>query len=148
VKPFIRRPGAGRLVCCLLLAVAPGCGGKADGPAPAVVARQAPSTPGEIELSDPKVTLVEPTLVQFEVKYRFTRGRPDRYYACDISFPGTPNHGVRQMEAWELKPQGVIRDRIVLSQPGAKSFAIQMSESLSPREAYKKNSNVVSGTIR
>jgi hypothetical protein len=148
VTPFLRRPRAWRVVCCLLVALASGCGGKSDNPGPPVVARQAPSTPGEIELSDPKVTLVAPTRVRFEVKYRFTRGQPDRYYACDISFPGTPNHGVRQMEAWELKPQGVIRDTVELSQPGVKSFTIQMSESLSPREAYQKNSNVVSGPIR
>ena len=145
---FIRRPRAGRVVLCLLVALASGCGGKADSPAPPVVARQAPSAPGEIELSDPKVTLVEPTRVRFEVQYRFTRGQPDRYYACDIAFPGTPNHGIRQMEAWELKPQGVIRDTVELSRPGVKTFTIQMSESLSPREAYQKNSNVVSGPVR
>jgi hypothetical protein len=131
----------------MLVGLAPGCDHKADSPAPAVVAKQAPSTPGQIELSDAKVTLVEPMLAQFEVKYRFTRGQPDRYYACDISFPGTANHGVRQMEAWELKPEGVIRDAVVLSQPGVKSFAIHMSESVSPRERYKKISNVVSGPI-
>jgi hypothetical protein len=147
VTPFILRTGAGLRVFCLLVGMAAGCAGKTDSPAPAVVAGQGPSTPGEIELSDLKVTLVEPSLVQFEVKYRFTRGQPERYYACDISFPGTPNHGIRQMDAWELKPQGVIRDRVVLSQPGAKSLAMHMSESPSPREAYKKISNVIGGPI-
>jgi hypothetical protein len=98
-------------------------------------------------LSDLKVTVIEPTLVQFEVKYRFTRGQPERYYSCDISFPGTANHSVRPMDAWELKPQGVIRDRAQLSEPGAKSVAIYMAESASPREAYKKISNVISGPI-
>jgi hypothetical protein len=130
------------------VALAPGCGRKADAPAPAPAARHASATPSEVRLSDPEVTLLEPTLVQFEVKYRFTRGRPDKYYSCDISFPGTPNHGVRMMEGWELKAEGVIRDKIMLSRPGAKVFEIYMSESPSPRESYKKISNVVSGRAR
>jgi hypothetical protein len=99
-------------------------------------------------LSDPEVTLLEPTLVQFEVKYRFTQGRPDKYYSCEVSFPGTPNHGVKMMEGWELKAEGVIRDKVMLSRPGAKSFEIYLSESPSPRESYKKISNVVSGRVR
>jgi hypothetical protein len=131
-----------------LVVLAPGCGRKADAPAPAPVARHASGTPSEVQLSDPDVTLLEPTLVQFEVKYRFTQGRPDKYYSCEVSFPGTPNHGVRMMEGWELKTEGVIRDKIMLSQPGAKSFAIHLSESPSPRERYKKISNVVSGQVR
>ncbi len=149
MSPLSRRPGAGYVVFCLFVALVPACREKPERSAPPVVARVAPSTPGEIELSDPMVTLSAPKRVQFEVKYRFTRGQPDRYYACDISFPGTPNHGVRLIEAWELKPEGgVIRDTVELSHPGAKTFAIQMSESLSPREVYKKNSNLVSGPIQ
>ena len=101
-----------------------------------------------MELSDPTVTLLEPTLVQVEVRYRFTKGQPDKYYACEVSFPGTPNHGVKMMESWELKPEGVIRDKFQLRQPGAKSFEIYLAETPSPQQSpYKKISNVVSGTI-
>jgi hypothetical protein len=114
-----------------------------------VVVPHVSPTPGEIELLDPKVTVLdEPTLVQFEVKYRFTKGKPDKYYSCDISFPGTPNHGVKMMDSWELKPEGVIRDKLMLKKPGAKSFEMYMSETPSPQEGYKKISNVVSGPVQ
>jgi hypothetical protein len=99
-------------------------------------------------LSDAKVTLLEPTLVQFEVKYRFTEGRPDQYYACDLFFPDTPNHAVKRMDSWELKTEGVIRDKIVLSKPPVKSFEMSLSEGPSPRERYVKISNVLSGPVR
>lgn len=145
-----RRLCARCLVFFPLVVLASGCGRKTDpaAPAPAVVVQHAPPTPGEIELFDPKVTLLEPTLVQFEVKYRFTKGQPDRYYACDISFPGTLNHGVKPMQSWELKTEGVIRDKVVLSKPPVKSFEIQMSEAASLQDGYKKNSNVVSGPVQ
>jgi hypothetical protein len=109
--------------------------------------RQASETPSEVLLFDPKVTFVEPNIIQFEVKYRFTKGQPDKYYACDVSFPGTENHGVRLMESWELKTEGMIKDGIVLSKPPVKSFAIQVSEAPSPMERYQKISNVVSGPV-
>ncbi len=102
----------------------------------------------EIQLSDPKVTLVGSGIIQFEVKYCFTQGKPNKYYSCDISFPGTTNHGVKLMESWELKAEGVIRDKIMLSQPGAKSFEIHVSESPSPREPYRRISNVVNGSVQ
>jgi hypothetical protein len=155
VSPSTRRfssPGFALLALAFLVL---GCTQKTEIPAPvtqtetpAAVAPRPAQTPGEIELSDPKVTLLEPKLVQFEVAYRFTKGQPDKYYSCDISFPDTPNYGVKRMQNWELKPEGVIRDKIVLTQPGVKSFKIHMSESLSPRETYKKNSNEVGGPVQ
>ena len=134
---------------CLLafpvLVPAFGCGPAVDTtPASAVPVSQ---TPGEIELSDATVTVLEPKLVEFEVKYQFTRGRPDKFYSCEIHFPGTPNHGVRFMESWELKTEGVIRDKFLLSQPGAQDYEIHMAESTSPRERYKKISNVLKGRV-
>jgi hypothetical protein len=113
-----------------------------------VVAENVPQVPGRIELFDPKVTLVEPNLVQFEVKYRFTQGRPDKYYSFDVFFPGTNNHGVKTIDSWELKPEGVIRDGIELRHPGAKTFEIYMSETTSPQLGYKKFSNVLTGEIQ
>jgi hypothetical protein len=113
-----------------------------------VVVQHVSRAPGEVELSGPRVTLLEPNIVQFEVKYRFTKGQPDKYYSCDVSFPGTPNRGVKTMMSWELKPEGVIRDKIELKKPGAKSFEIYLSETPSPQEGYKKISNVVSGPVR
>jgi hypothetical protein len=139
---------AGRLVAFTFVVIALGCGQKAGTPAPIVVTEHVSQTPGEIELSDPKVTLLEPSLVQFEVKYRFTKGKPDKYYMCDITFPGTLNHGVKPMEHWELKAEGVIRDKVELSKPGVKTFEIQMSETAAQQEPYRKISNVVSGQVQ
>ncbi|OWK45150.1 hypothetical protein [Fimbriiglobus ruber] len=142
----IVRFGCAGIIC--LAALAAGCQPKGgDVPVPTVVAPVS-SDPGEIELSEPKVTLVEPKLVQFEIHYKFTKGQPDKFYSCDLSFPGTSNVGVRRMESWELKPEGVIRDRIVLSKEGAKMFEIVVSESPSPREHYKKISNVAKGSVQ
>jgi len=141
-----RRPCAGCLVFFLVI-LASGCSHKTSAPAPLVVQHAAP-TPGEIELSEPKVAFVEPDLVQVEVKYRFTKGQPDKYYSCDITFPGTRNRGVKPMLSWELKPEGVIRDKFQLSKPGAKTFEISMSETESPQSGYTKISNVVSGPIQ
>src|SRR5262249_188829 len=103
--------------------------------------------PGEIALSDPKVTLAEPNRVRFEVRYRFTKGKPDKYYLCEISFPGTPNHGAKPMESWELKSEGVIRDGIVLHKPPVQTFEIRVSEADSPQKGYKKISNVGRGGV-
>jgi hypothetical protein len=131
-----------------LMGLAPGCGQKAAAPSQAPVVEHAPPGPSQIHLSDARVSRVGPKLVEFEVKYRFTQGRPDKYYSCDVSFPGTPNLGVKRMESWELRPEGMIRDRIELSRPGVKTFAIHLSEATSPREAYKKVSNVVTGPVQ
>jgi len=139
-----------RFLTLVPLAVLASACGQKDGvstPPSQQAPRQASETPCEILLSDPKVTFVEPNVIQFEVKYRFTKGQPDKYYACDVSFPGTDNHGVRLMESWELKTEGVIKDGIVLSKPPVKSFAIQVSEAPSPMERYQKISNVVSGSV-
>jgi hypothetical protein len=106
-----------------------------------------PAGPNEIELSDAKVTLKGTKLVLFEVNYRFTQGRPNQFYSCDISFPGTVNHGVKRMDSWELKVEGVIKDSIELREPPVTEFEITMSEAPSPMLPYKKISNVVRGKI-
>jgi hypothetical protein len=147
-RPTKRHPVAG-LVALALAAFAAGCGwqGKTGAPTQVIVVQHVPSAPCEIELSSPKATLVEGQTVRFEVTYRFTKGKPDKYYACDISFPGTTNHGVCTMFSWELKPEGVFRDGIVIKNPPVKSFEITMSEAASPQDGYKVISNTVSGLV-
>jgi hypothetical protein len=125
-----------------------GCGQKPAAPSTTVVVRTMPTTPSEIELSEAKVTLLEPTKASIEVKYRFTKGQPNQCYSLDITFPGTSNQGIRRMDGWELKKEGVIRDQVMLREPGAKSFEVTMSETPSPQLGYKKVSNVVSGQIQ
>jgi hypothetical protein len=146
VSRAIKLPGAAGLI--VLCALAWGCAPKgASTPAQVLPVQQASLEPGEIELSDAKVTLADEHTIRFEVKYRFTKGKPDKYYQCDISFPGTANHGVRTMSGWELKAEGVIKDGIVLSKPPVTSFEIRMSEAASPQDGYKVISNVVSGKV-
>ena len=135
-------------VCLVVLStVAPGCGPRGGMPTPVIAVEPVSTTPGDIELSDAKATLVDGKVVQFEVRYRFSKGKPDKYYSCDVSFPGTPNHGVRMMSSWELKTEGVLKDGIVLSKPPVTSFEIHMSEAVSPQDGYNKISNVVSGKV-
>lgn len=104
--------------------------------------------PNEIVLTEPKATLVDRTLVQFEVKYRFSQGRPDKYYSCEVVFPGTKNRARKMMDSWELKKEGVIKDGIRLAEPAAKTFEMHITEATSPRETYRKISNVVSGNLQ
>ncbi len=149
---FLRQPCAGCFLLFPLILLVSGCDlktrPKPGDQLPVIPMQEVSQEPGEIELSDPRVTLREPNTVQFEVKYRFVKGRPDKYYSLDIAFPGTQNHGTKKMSNWELKPEGVIRDGIDLSDPGAKTFEIYMSETTSPQLGYTKNSNVVKGPIR
>jgi hypothetical protein len=149
---FLRRLCAGSFLLFPFILLVSGCnlksGPKPGTKLPVLPLQEVSQEPGEIELSDPRVTFREPNTVQFEVKYRFTRGRPDKYYSFDIDFPGTKNHGIKTMSDWELKPEGVIKDSIELRDPGAKTFEIYMSETMSPQLGYKKNSNVVKGQIQ
>jgi hypothetical protein len=143
-----RRFAGGLLVVPLALLVA-ACGQPAAAPrVPVGQTSQPVSTePGEIELSEPQATFTEPNRVRFEVKYRFTKGKPDKYYLCEVSFPGTPNHAAKPMESCELKSEGVIKDTVVLSKPPVKAFEIRMSEADSPQNGYTKISNVIGGPV-
>ena len=145
---FCRRSGFTECLVLFLTILASSCGPKASVPAPALVAEQTAPTPSEIELSDPKAVLLKGDIVQIEVKYHFTKGQPDKYYSCDVTFPGTSNRGVKPMMSWELTSEGVIRDKFQFSKPGAKIVEIFMSETTSPQNGYKKISNVVRSPIQ
>jgi hypothetical protein len=149
VAVFNNRRLAGCLSLVAFAILLAGCGQQAEAPGTvAQVNRPVSTKPGEIELSDPVVTLAESNTVRFEIKYRFIQGNPEKYYLCEISFPGTPNYGVKPMESWELKSQGVIKDTIVLFKPPVQTFEIRMSEADSPQNGYKIISNVVSGPVK
>jgi hypothetical protein len=139
----------------LLAVVATGCTPKTDPPAlaPLPAAGQTPPQPvvdgpSEVELSEPRVSFRDATTVLFEVKYRFTKGRPSGCYSCVISFPGHPDRAEKRMESWEMKQEGVIEDGATLAQPGATTFEIHLSEAPSQRGPFKKVSNVVSGPVK
>jgi hypothetical protein len=109
--------------------------------------------PSEIELSDAKVTFRKPasaddrTIVMFEVKYRFTKGLPTRWYKLDIAFPGTTNHGFKELGFLPKDTEGVIKDGIELRHLPVKSFEMHVSEAASPMDRYHKISNVLSGPV-
>src|SRR5690606_8667211 len=92
-----------------LVMVSLGCGSSAA-PSPEVTrtTSSGPAEPSEIELYEPKARLVEDGVVQFEVKYRFTSGKPSNFYQVDVKFPGSESHGVKFMDGWELQESGVI----------------------------------------
>lgn len=144
-----RRRAAGALLFAALLAPSMGC--RRPAPEPPAVARVTsgePSEPGEIELSDPKVTFEEPDRVRFEVRYKFTKGKPEKYYLCEVTFPDTKAVRAKPMESWELKPEGVIKDSMVMPKPPPKTFEIRVSEADSPQAGYQKISNVASGPVK
>jgi hypothetical protein len=117
-------------------------------PPPIVQVEEAAPVPGEIELSHAKAKLAEAALVRFEVNYRFTKGKPDKFYLCQISFPGgTANNAIKPMNSWELKVEGVIKDGVTLRAQPVKSFEISISEGPSSRGPFKKISNLISGPV-
>ena len=150
MSEYIDRRRAGGLLLVLLAVPALGCGRQADAPngAAEITTETVSTEPGQIELSDPKVTFTAPNQVRFEVRYKFTKGKPVKHYLCEISFPGTTNIGAKPMTSWELKSEGVIKDGIELTEPPVKTFEIRLMEAVSPDEGYKLISNVVSGEVK
>lgn len=147
---FIIRRSFGCLLLFAFTVPALGCSRPAAAPEPAVEAAGEPASkePGAIELSDPKATFTPPNMVEFEVHYRFTKGKPEKHYRCDVTFPGTENIGIRELMDWEMQPEGVIRDGITVSNPPVTKFEIRLSEADSPDAGYHLISNVASGTVK
>jgi hypothetical protein len=112
------------------------------------VAEREPDAPAEVELYDPKVYFRDAEVVMFEVKYRLTKGKLDKFYECQIAFPGTPNAGIKDMSRSELRAEGVIRDGVRLYKLPVMSYEISLSEGRSSRGPWKKISNVLRGTIQ
>lgn len=139
---------AGSLILLPVMLLLSACGPRTA--APAVTAQEKPTStePGEMELFEPKATFAPMNRVRIEVRYRFTKGRPDKYYLWEISFPGTTNHGARPMDSWELKPEGVFRDVVQLTNAPVEKFEIRCSEAESPHNGYKIISNVGIGKVQ
>jgi hypothetical protein len=147
---FTGRRTAGGLFLVLPVALFAACSKQPPPPPVAAVATDQPvsTEPGEVELSDPRATFEEPNLVRVEVRYRFTKGQPDKYYMVDVAFPGTKNHGTKPMMGSSMSSEGVIKDTFELFAGPATKFEIRMSEANAPRDGYKPISNVVSGPVK
>jgi hypothetical protein len=134
-----------------LAVISLGCGPSSPSAAPSPEVTRAtssgPPEPSEIELYEPKARLVDDGVVQFEVKYRFTSGKPSNFYQVDVKFPGSENYGVKFMDGWELQESGVISDGIVAHALPVKEFEISVSEALLPQDGYSLISNTVSGEV-
>ncbi len=146
-----RRLGIGYLAGLSLFLLASGCGQNSSEPpraaAPVAVVESEPPVPGEMELSDPKATFRDEEVVLFQVKYRFTKGKPDKFYQCTILFPGTTSAGIKDMERSELQAEGVIKDGVRTYKNPVKAYEISVAEGPSQLGPWRKMSNVVSGTI-
>jgi hypothetical protein len=107
-----------------------------------------PPEPSEVELYEPVARFEEPDLVQVEVKYRFTQGKPTHYYLLEVRFPGTNEAGIKPIDGWELQDEGVIRDGFFVEDSQVTEFEIELTEAVVPMEGYTRISNVVTGTVQ
>ncbi|MDZ4683546.1 MAG: hypothetical protein SH850_00560 [Planctomycetaceae bacterium] len=139
----------------LLLAGASGCTPSPTAPVPAETPAPAATTstvietaePGVVELTNATAKYGDDNIVRFEIAYKFTSGAPVKHYQCDILFPGTNNRGIKPMDAWEVKPEGVIKTGIEVADDTVRDFSITFAEADSPDRGYKVISNTLTGVI-
>ncbi len=116
--------------------------------APSVItATMADATPGVVEITGVKAERKSDDIVTFEVTYKFTSGSPVKHYMLNLTFPGTSVSGQKPMDAWEVKPEGVIKTGLPVADPAAKSYAITFAEADSPDRGYTVISNTFTGEI-
>ena len=115
---------------------------------PIVAVDTGPYEPCQVVLSGAKVTVPEPGVARFEVKYQFIKGKPSRFYSCDIAFPGTPARAMKRMEAWQLKSEGVIVDGLTIPKEGVEEFEIVFTEAPTGMAAYAPVSNIIKGKVQ
>jgi hypothetical protein len=102
-----------------------------------------------IEISEPLVRFEAPNLIRFDFKYQFTQGTPNKFYLCEIVFPGTPHHGKKYMESWEMEKKGIVKSGIELPElePMVSDFELKVSEAVQPDAGFYKVSNVLVGKV-
>lgn len=139
------------VIACVIAA---GCGSDqsappqetADTPAITTTVEVKPEQ-GAVELGTSTAKLDALGIVRFEIPYKFTKGSPTKTYMCEIDFPGTTKKGMRPLEAWELKPEGVIKTGIETGETPVTTFEATFSEAESPDRGYTVISNKVSGDV-
>lgn len=105
------------------------------------------TSPGVVELISAKAQRQPENIIQFEVTYKFTSGSPVKNYMLYLGFPGTNVAGHKPMDAWEVKPEGVIKTGMPVGDADAKTFELTISEADSPDRGYKVISNTLTGDI-
>lgn len=140
------------LACLAVFVVSWGCTQSSNKPPAAgaavtrTVVEEVP--PGVVELTSATAKLGDDSVVRFEIAYRFTSGLPVKNYLCEINFPGTTNRGMKPMDAWEVKPEGVIKTGIQVADHLVNEFSITFAEADSPDRGYKVISNTLTGAIK
>lgn len=114
---------------------------------PAITATVDVAAPGVVEIVSAKARRSAENIIHFEVAYKFTSGSPVKNYMLNLTFPGTSVSGQKPMDAWEVKPEGIIKTGLPVADPAAKSFEITFAEADSPDRGYTVISNMVSGEV-
>ena len=118
----------------------------ASAPAATTTAVVKDAVPGKIEISAVDLTMLEDS-ARFKVHYKFLEGSPSKYYMCTFEFPGTTKKGLKPLDAWEMKPEGVIVAGVELGPEKLTEFTVHLAEADSPDAGYRDNSNVFAGKI-
>jgi hypothetical protein len=148
VNRFFRSWGLWLLVACLAAGCDRAPAPQSQAPAtPVITAVATAAPPGVVELISATGRLNAENIVRFEVAYRFTSGSPTKNYMCEFAFPGTNDRGVKPLDAWEVKPEGVIQTGIQVSDESVKEYSITFSEADSPDRGYKVISNTLTGEV-
>lgn len=102
----------------------------------------------QVELSEPKFKIDADGTCWFEVHYKFVKGKVGENYLLNLTFPGTENACIKQMNGWQLSgPEGVIKDGIQLIERDISEYEFVFSEAEVPMEGFTKISNVLKGKI-
>jgi len=150
-ESLLVRPTSLLLVSALGLSIF-GCGpakAPSSSPPAQTEARVVDVGPTKVELGPAKAAWREPEaeVVKFEIPYQFTSGSPLKVYQCRVTFPDQGAAGVKPMEAWELKQEGVIRTGIPANGQLVKAYKIEFWEAEAPDKAFYLVSNTVTGEV-
>lgn len=101
----------------------------------------------EVELGEPTATFQAPDIIRVEIPYKFVVGAPVAHYGCEVKFLDPDFTGLKYLQAWELKNEGVIRDGFVIGAEPKGAFEVVFTEAESPDQGYHPISKVVTGQL-
>ena len=138
--------------CWIVIGSLAGCNAEVARPkavrsAPPITATVADPTPGVVEIISVTAKRRPENIIFFEVAYKFTSGSPIKNYMLNLGFPGTSVAGHKPMDAWEVKPEGMIKTGMPVPDPAAKDYEVTFAEADSPDRGYTTISNKFTGEI-